>query len=308
MNSLGLYFATVMIWGSTWIAIKLQLGVVTPEASVAYRFAIAAVLLIFWALVRGKDMRYAARDHVWMAALGFFLFSSNYYVFYVASGLLTSGLVAVAFSTIVPMNIIFAALFFRIPATRRVVAGAMLGLGGLLLVFRPEIETFDLNDDGAYGLALCLFATMLASLGNMVATRNQRRGLPVLQSNAYGMMYGAIFTFGFAALGGGGFAFDPSIKYVGSLLYLAVFGSVIAFGCYLTLLGRIGAGRASYAAVLFPVVALSISVVAEDYTFSPDALIGAVLVLLGNVLMLARIEHGKNLLAFVFRRQKNSTP
>lgn len=308
MNSLSLYITTVLIWGSTWIAIKWQLGVVTPEASVAYRFAIAAAVLIIWALVRRKDMRYALRDHVWMALQGFFLFSANYYVFYVATGYLTTGLVAVAFSTIVPMNIFFAALFFRTPATLRVVVGAVLGLGGLALVFRPEIETFNLNDSGAFAMALCLFATMLASLGNMTAARNQRRGLPVLQTNAYGMMYGAGFTFLFAWAGGGGFAFDPSLKYIGSLLYLAMFGSVIAFGCYLTLLGRIGAGRAAYAAVLFPVVALSISVALEDYAFSVDALIGAGLVLTGNILVLARVEHGRNLLAFLSRRTTKSAP
>lgn len=295
MNTFALYLTTVLIWGSTWLAIKWQLGVVSPDASVAYRFLIAALILIVWAILRGKEMRYPKRDHFWIALQGLLLFSTNYYLFYVASADLTTGLVAVTFSTIVPLNILFGKLFFRTPATIRVLGGAVLGLGGLGLVFWPEIENFNMADGGARGLMICLLATTFASLGNMVSTRNQHRGLPVLQTNAYGMLYGAMFTFAFAFLSGSEFTFDPSIKYVGSLLYLALFGSVIAFGAYLTLLGRIGAGRAAYASVLFPVVALTLSVIFENYTFTPEAMIGAVLVLAGNILVLVRPEHIKGI-------------
>ncbi|MDH5772567.1 MAG: EamA family transporter [Rhodospirillaceae bacterium] len=302
MNTFVLYMTTVLIWGSTWFAIKFQLGTVSPDVSVAYRFFMAAMVLVVWAVIRGKDMRYPMREHLWIALQGLLLFSANYYVFYVASAYLTTGLVAVVFSTIVPLNIIFGRIFFKTPATFRVVGGAVLGLGGLMLVFRPEIENFNFADEGAFGLALCLFATTLASLGNMASARNQRRGLPVMQTNTYGMLYGSIFTFIFAYFSGSEFTFDPSIEYVSSLLYLTLFGSIVAFGAYLTLLGRIGAGRAAYASVLFPVVALTLSVFFEDYVFAPEAIIGAILVLGGNVLVLARVEHAKNIAAFFARK------
>jgi len=305
MNTFVLYITTVVIWGSTWLAIKFQLGTVSPDVSVAYRFLIAALVLIAWAVFRGKDMRYPVRDHLWIALQGFFLFSANYYVFYVASLDLTTGLVAVVFSTIVAMNIIFGRFFFQTPATFRVVGGVVLGLGGLMLVFRPEIENFNFADNGAFGLMLCLFATTLASLGNMASARNQRRGLPVMQTNTYGMLYGSIFMFVFAFFSGSEFTFDASFKYISSLLYLALFGSVVAFGAYLTLLGRIGAGRAAYASVLFPVVALTLSVFFEDYVFAPEAIIGAILVLSGNVLVLARVEHAKNIAAFFTQKKRN---
>jgi len=290
-NTLSLYVITVLIWGSTWYAIKLQLGVVEPHVSVAYRFAIAAVLLLAWCVVRGKDMRYVARDHVWMATQGLFLFSANYAVFYAATGLLTTGLIAVVFSTIVAWNILFGRLFFQTPVTVQMVLGALSGFGGLALVFWPEVANLTLQDEATYGLMLCIIATVLASLGNMASARNQFRGLPVLQVNAFGMAYGAVFTFLYAWASGMNFAWEGSLTYVSSLLYLAVFGSIIAFGTYLTLLGRIGAGRASYATVLFPVVALSLSVVLEDYHFTPAAIGGAVLVLLGNALVLAKPKH-----------------
>ncbi|HEY9164115.1 MAG TPA: EamA family transporter, partial [Magnetovibrio sp.] len=280
-----------LIWGSTWYAITLQLGVVDPVVSVAYRFAIAALFLLAWCWVRGKAMRYALRAHGWMALQGLFLFCANYAVFYIATGYVTSGLVAVVFSTIAAWNLLFSRLFFATPVEARVLVGAVLGIAGLSLVFWPQIEILDLHDDAALGLLLCIIATVLASFGNMASSRNQRSGLPVLQSNAFGMAYGALFTAAYAAWTGRDFLWDASASYLGSLLYLSLFGSVLAFGAYLTLLGRIGAGRAAYAAVLFPVVALSLSVALEGYAFTPLATMGAALVLGGNVLVLARVKH-----------------
>ena len=292
-NTISLYAITVLIWGSTWYAIKLQLGVVEPQLSVAYRFALAAAVLMVWCIVKGKDMRYVRRDHLWMAAQGLFLFCANYAVFYLATGLLTTGLIAVVFSTIVGWNIFFGRLFFATPITPQMVVGATTGIGGLTLVFWPEFYTLGLRDESVYGLLLCVTATVLASLGNMISARNQQRGLPVLQVNAYGMAYGAAFMFLYAWWTDLPFNWDSSAHYISSLLYLSVLGSVIAFGTYLTLLGRIGPGRAAYATVLFPVVALSLSVWLEGYVFTPVAIAGAALVLAGNILVLAKPSHLK---------------
>jgi len=288
MNTTFLYVSTVLIWGSTWYAIKMQLGVVAPEVSVAYRFAIAGTVLLAWCWVRAKPMRYSPFDHVWMAAQGFFLFCANYAIFYIATAYLTSGLVAVVFSTIVFWNILFSRLLFKTPVSSRVIAGTALGICGLAVVFWPDIASLETSAHGSLGLGLCIIATILASLGNITSGRNQKKGLPVLQTNAFGMAYGAIFTALYSFFGGLNFTWDPSPAYLGSLLYLAFFGSILAFGAYLTLLGRIGAGRAAYAAVLFPVVALTISVFLENYVFSPLAMIGVVLVLGGNILALTR--------------------
>ena len=124
----------------------------------------------------------------------FFLFCSNYAIFYVATGYLTSGLVAVVFSTVVFWNIFFARILSGTPVSARVVFSTLIGVAGLALVFWPEIA--DMQTDGSvmHGLILCVIATVLASLGNITSGRNQKQGLPVLQSNAYGMAYGAFFT------------------------------------------------------------------------------------------------------------------
>ncbi|CCG07937.1 DMT family transporter [Pararhodospirillum photometricum] len=283
-----LYITTVLIWGSTWLAIEFQLGVVDPAVSLVWRFALASGLMLVWSRFQGGWPRFSLSQHLWSAALGFCLFCANYLLFYNATGLLTSGLVAVSFSSIVVFNILFGALFFRQPLRGRVVAGAALGLGGIALIFAPELGHLSLADSALKGLLLCVAATIFASFGNLISGRNQRAGIPVLQGTAVGMGYGALFLAGMAVVMGRSFVLDLSAPYLLSLLYLAVLGSVVAFWCYLTLLGRIGADRASYASVMFPVVALALSTVFEGYQWTLEAGLGLGLVVAGNLLVLTR--------------------
>ncbi len=285
-HSVSLYFAAVFIWGSTWYAIKFQLGTVPPELSVAYRFALAALILFAWCLLRGLPMRFNRGQHLWMALQGFMLFCLNYLIFYWATAELTSGLIAVIFSTIVLMNIVNSALFFRRAVDASMVIGALVGLMGITLVFWPEVANLQQHGGALKGLLLSLLGTFIASLGNMISARNQAQRLPVIQSNAFGMAYGALILLLFAASQGVGFVYDFSLPYNLSLLYLALFGSVLAFGSYLTLLGRIGPEKAAYATVLFPLVALGISTLFENYHWSLMAAAGVLLVVLGNMLII----------------------
>lgn len=286
MRNFLFYSATVLIWGSTWIGIKMQLGVVDPMVSVAYRFTLAALLLFLWCRLTGLNMRYSLKQHLFMALQGLLLFGINYLLFYISELYVTSGLAAVLFSTILVMNVINSALFLKKPIEPKVVIAGILGLMGIVLVFRSEITTFSVENHGLLGVLLCLIATLFASLGNITSAYNQRENkLPIVQTNAYGMGYGAIALLAIAVFSGRPFTFEPTMVYVGSLLYLAVFGSIIAFGCYLALVGNIGADKAAYATLLFPLVALVISTIWEGYHWTPSAAMGIGLILGGNVLM-----------------------
>ncbi len=288
MQNLILYTLTVLIWGSTWLVITFQLGEVDPVLSVAYRFTLASLLLLGYCLLRRINLRFTLRQHLFMALQGVLLFSLNYLLVYLAELRLTSGLVAVIFSTLVFMNVLTGVLFIGTPVRLNVLLGASLGLVGISLVFLPELSAFSLQDSGFIGLLLSLAATLFASLGNIAAARNQRNSLPVLQTNAFGMGYGALLMFIFALLTGAPFSFEASPAYIASLLYLSLFGSIVAFGAYLTLLGRIGADRAGYASLLFPLVALGLSTLFEGYLWSTSALIGVLLVLSGNLITMSR--------------------
>jgi drug/metabolite transporter (DMT)-like permease len=211
-----------------------------------------------------------------------------YVLVYISEEYLTSGLVAIIFSMIIIMNVVFGAVLLRNPVRPQVLVGAVVGLAGLLLIFRPEIARFDLSSERALGLVLAFLGVVSASLGNIISARNQRHELPVVQTNAFGMAYGALIMLGFAAVRGAELTFDPSFAYVSSLIYLALFGSVIAFTSYLTLLGRIGADRAAYVTVLFPIIALILSTLFEGLRWGLPQLAGAMLVLLGNAIVLTK--------------------
>jgi len=284
-----LYGLTVLFWGTSWLAIKFQLGVVAPEVSVAYRFYLAAALALIMCAVGRRPMRYGARDHAFMALQGLCLFSTNYFLIYLGAQYLTTGLVAVVFSMVVVFNIFGNALLFGGVLEARVLAGAACGLAGMGLVFWPEIARFDAAGSGALGLGLALAGTGFASCGMLTSAWNQRRrALPVFQTNAYGMLYGAAMVTVFSLARGRPFDFDPSLAYVGSLVYLAVFATVVAFWTYLTLVGRIGPDRAGYATVLFPILALALSTVFEGFAWTAMAALGVGLVLAGNAIILTK--------------------
>lgn len=284
----GLYMTVVLIWGSTWYAISLQVGMVSPVVSLAYRFAIAAPLMFIWVLRRGQSLRFSGREHLIFAGLGLTLFCCNFVAMYYAALSVTSGLLAVVFSSASIMNIINGALWLKAPAQRRQVLGALLGVAGIGLIFKPEFGADFSAGPVLGGLGLALLGTWFFSMGNMLSAHAQRRKIPVLPATAWGMLYGTGLLILFALVLGHEFSFDPRPGYGLSLIYLAVIGSVAAFSAYLVLLGRIGPAAAAYSTVLFPVVALVISTLFEGYEWSLWAAAGLALVAAGNVIILKR--------------------
>jgi drug/metabolite transporter (DMT)-like permease len=283
--NLFLYVLTVLIWGTTWIALKLQLGIVPIPWSIAYRFALAAAVLFAWLAITGRLKRPDARAMKLVAAQGVCLFCLNFICFLHASRFIPSGLVAVLFSTATVWNAFNARVFLGRPLAPRVLAGSALGMLGLAALFWPELTRHDASPDTLTGLALGLAGTLCFSAGNMLSTRLQALGHAPVVTNAWGMLIGASVLALGCGVAGVGSAFDPSPTYVGALLYLAIPGSVIGFTAYLTLVGRLGPERAAYSTVLFPVVALNVSAWVEGYQWTAPALLGLVLVMAGNVIV-----------------------
>jgi drug/metabolite transporter (DMT)-like permease len=283
-----LYVVTVLIWGSSWLAIKYQLGSVDPMVSVAYRFLLASAISWLYCRFSGRLMRYSLRDHGFMFLQGASLFALNYWLFYLSELTLTSGLAAVIFSTIVVMNMMNGVLFLKNRLELRVVLGAGIGLFGIILVFWSEVTDFESGSENLFAVSLAVLATLLASLGNIASARNQRKGIPVVQANTFGMTYGALLMLVLSWATGREFTFEVTLPYVSSLVFLSVFASIIAFWTYLTLLGRVGVERAAYATLIFPLVALGFSTVFEDYQWTASAGIGILLILAGNLLILKR--------------------
>ncbi len=292
MSNPALFLTSALIWGSTWLAITYQLGIVAPEISVAYRFALASVCLASWCAIAGESLRFSRRNHAFLAAFGATLFGLNYVAVYWAERYVPSGLVAVVFSTIVFMNPIGAHFVFGTPLTMRTLVAAALGVAGVALLFLPELEAARHGGSAALGIAFGLGGTVIATAGNLIAVRNHKVGLATFPTTAWGMAYGTLTAAVVATVTGVPWTFDVRVGYVASLVYLAVFGSVVAFGAYLTLLKRIGAGPAAFVNVIVPVVALLLSTLFEGYRWTWVAALGVVLAVIGNWLALLPARKG----------------
>jgi drug/metabolite transporter (DMT)-like permease len=283
--NISLYLLTVLIWGTTWIALKLQLGEVAIPVSIVYRFGLAALILFAMLLISGKLQKVNRRGQLICLAQGLCLFCVNFMCFLHASQWIPSGLVAVVFSTSTLWNALNARVFFKQKIARNVLMGGALGLAGLGCLFWPELSGHSASHETLIGLGLALLGTLCFSAGNMLSSLQQRAGLRPLTTNAYGMLYGAAMLSVYCLVSGTPFGFEWNTRYIGSLLYLVIPGSVIGFTAYLTLVGRMGPERAAYCTVLFPVVALNVSAFAEGYQWTAPALMGLVLVMVGNVLV-----------------------
>jgi drug/metabolite transporter (DMT)-like permease len=175
------------------------------------------------------------------------------------------------------------------PIAWRAFWGGALGLSGICILFWHELHAFTATK-GFIGLTMALVGAYLVSVGNVVGARNAKSGLPVTQANTYGMAYGGLLTLLIHFGGGGELTIDWSLGYLGPMLYLTVFGSVVAFGCYMLLIGRIGADFAAYVTLMMPVIALILSTFFEDYRWTTNAGLGVAIVLSGNLIILTPVE------------------
>lgn len=288
MSSPVLFIIASLIWGSTFWAITLQLGHVAPAVSVAFRFFLAAAALFAVCLVRRDNLRLPWRTHRWMALQGGLTFCISYICTYESEQHIVSGLVAVMFALMVFWTPIWSRIFFGTAISGRTWAcGAVATVGVTLLFWHSIGEAWvelQGGGDGHFlaGVVLALAATMAASAGSIVVAKvkEQCSNLPVTM--AWSMLWGASMVAVWSLANGDALILPDSASYWAGLFYLSIFGSVIAFFAYFTLINRIGANKAVYIGVVTPVLSVLLSILLEDYR--PGAL-----EFLGMVLCLASV-------------------
>ncbi|HDR2793513.1 MULTISPECIES: DMT family transporter [Enterobacter] len=289
MNAL-LYGLVVVIWGTTWIAIFLQQGPVAAPVSIFWRFAVACAIMMIVLVALRRLRKLSLQDHLFCIIQGCCVFCFNFWCFYTAAAHINTGLESVIFSMAVLYNAINSFIFFGQRPPARFWTAAALGLIGIITLFWDDLLASGWSASLLTGIGLSALGTYGFSLGNMISMRHQRNGLETMTTNAWAMLYGTLVMGCIALIRGDSFAPEWTVSYIGALLYLALFGSVIAFGAYFTLVGRIGAGKAAYSTLLFPLVALSISTVYEGYVWHVNGIIGLLLILGGNMVMFTKPE------------------
>jgi drug/metabolite transporter (DMT)-like permease len=276
----------VLVWGTTWYAITLQLGDAAPEVGVALRFGLAGAVVLAMCASRGLPLRFGPRAHVLLALQGAFLYGVSYVCVYHAERHVVSGLVAVGYSASPLVGGLGARLLFGTGLAPRFVVGGVLGLAGVALIFWPEFGRAASRVGVTTGALFTVASVLLSTVGSLTASRNRENRLPFWPALGYGMLYGAAISAALALAQGRSFALPTGAGWWAALLYLSLAGAVLTFACFLTLQQRIGVGPTGSIGVMTPLLALAISMAFER--FRPDALTfaGVALAVTGNVMML----------------------
>lgn len=285
-SRIALPFATVvLIWGSTWLVIHSQFGPVSTEWSVCYRFAVGALAMFAVAVAMRVPLRIDLGGHAIAAALGLATFAINYNLVYAAELHITSGLVAVIFSLLVPLNALLARIFLKQELSRPFLLGSGVAMLGVVLLFLHEWRAVDRSPhEVTLGIALALIAVVFASVGNVLQGSQRARTIAMPTLLAWGMTWGALLDGALALIRTGLPIFDMRLTYIAGLLYLGIIASAVAFTLYFNLIRKIGAARGGYVNVMIPVIAMSFSTMFEKYVWSVEAAAGGALVLAGLVL------------------------
>jgi len=286
MSSLSLFAVCVFIWGTTWFAITAQLPVIAPEYGVAVRFGLSALALMLWCRARGLPLRFSARMHRLLAAQGLLGFFGSYVCVYQAERHVLSGIVAVGFAASPLVTLATARLLLGAPMSRRTAAGGAAGVAGVVMIFAHEFARLGEGTSALLGVGFTATAVLLSSLANMAVTVYQREGVHGWGPLAWAMGYGAAASALLGLVLGRPWGWVWSWPFLGSLAWLALAGSVLAFGAFNVLIHRIGAARAGHIGVMTPVVALLISSVFEGFHWTALTLGGVALALAGNAVAL----------------------
>jgi len=286
LKSWQLFVLAVVIWGTTWHAIVYQLHATTVEFSVALRFLMAGGLALAWGRWHSPWTRLSPKQHARLALQGLFMYSVSYLCVYHAERFVPSGVVAVGYSASALILGLASRGLWGTPLTVRFMVGAMLCIAGVGLIFWPEVVGSTRHPDAHWGLGFTAAAVLLSAVGSLIASRNGAAGVPFWPALGWGMVYGSVFSWLWVAAAGGLPAWPDDIAWWLSLTYLAVFGSVVAFACYLALQQRLGAAQAGTVGAATPVIALLVSAAFEDYSPQLLSVVGAAMALWGNALAL----------------------
>lgn len=282
------FAVATIIWGSTWLVIRGQLGVVPPTWSVCYRFLVGAVAMFVYAVATKAPLRLDWRGHAFAALIGFAQFFLNFNFVYRAEGLITSGLVAVVFALLFVPNALFGRLFLKQPVTGRFLFGSLIALIGVGLLILQEARA-----DGAsahsslIGVGLTLFGVLSASAANVLQGTGRARAMSMATMLAWGMFWGAVMNGVVAVATVGAPVIELTASYLAGMIYLGVFASAIAFTCYFGVIRAIGPARAAYSSVLTPVLAMILSTIFEHYHWTLLAVAGGVVTFVGLIVALS---------------------
>ncbi len=295
-NNTSYFLTCAIIWGLTWIAIKYQLPYVDGSAAVFYRFIFSScVMFITCYFTKISLFKFTRSQHFRFATQGLFIFCLNYLLTYWATSMATSALIALAFTSIIFLNMFGGRIFLNIPFEKKVVWGGILCLFGMAFIAWNEYLNIGLHPNSLWGFLIGLLSTLSASAGNIVSYLNKKDNIPVSANNSWAMLYGAGFSLLVCLLFGKSLHVEITSPFIISFFYLSIFGTVISFWAYFKLIENIGPAKAGFTSIASPIIALIVSTYIEDLNWSLYLALGAVFCIIGNVVALIRLPKKQSL-------------
>ena len=285
MSTILQFLLCCLVWGSTWYAITFQLGVHSLW-SVFYRFMLASVIMAFYCAFKGHWLRFTWRQHIRLFLQGSCLCGLSFYLLYESERFISSGLTAIVTTSVLYFNVLISRIWLSKPIQARVVLGGLLGSMGVCLIMLPELNLSSFQDTAVNGVLFALAGALATSLGCVCCEDNEREGLPMLPVVTLNMVYGGLSVASIALVSGIPPHFEVSIEYIGSLVYLTIFGSIVALTSYISLIRKLGADRAAFVEVVYPIFALCLSSLLEGYAWSTVSLLGGAVIAAGNIIAL----------------------
>lgn len=283
-----LYILVSLIWGTTWLVIKYQIENTSVVAGVFYRFLLASIILFILNYFLKNNLNFKIQQHKFFLLQGVFNFSINYILTYLSEKYVNSAFIALTFTTLIYFNMFGLYIFYKKKIESNAILGTLIGGVGITLIFFKQIININLNNTELFGILIGVVATLCASLGNMASLKNHQAKIPVLVFNAWAMLYGSIFSLIVGLFLRESFYFNSNFNFYASLFYLTIFGTVIAFYAYQTLIIEIGAHKAAYTSIVSPIIAVFVSMIFEKFEMTPLMITGMVLAIFGNYLVLKR--------------------
>ena len=282
------FVIATIIWGTTWIVIRDQLGTVPPTWSVAYRFAAAAATMFIYAALTKAPFRIGRHGQFFAFALGFAQFVLNFNFVYRAEAFVTSGLVAVLFALLIVPNAVLGRVFLKQPLSRQFILGSLVAVVGVGMLIAQELRADSASATATIlGVVFTVLGVLAASVANVMQGTARGMALPMASTLAWGMLWGTAINAVLALALSGAPVFEFTPTYIGGVVYLGVFASAVAFTCYFSVIRDVGPARAAYSSVLTPIIAMIISTIVEDYRWSWLAAAGGVVAMAGLLVALS---------------------
>lgn len=280
------FWICTLIWGTTWIVIRDQLGVVPPSWSIAYRFGVAALTMFAWVAIAREPLAIGRRGHAIAMIVAGAIFFGNFNFVYRSEEHITSGLVALIFALLIVPNTILSRIFLGARSTTRFFIGAAIAIGGIALLMTEEYRAAPVGGDVGLGIVLVICGVLCASIGNVIQASASAKALPTASLLAWATLWGTVFNAAYALVTVGSPVFDDRIGYWLGVIYLGVFASALAFLTYFTVIRRVGPAVAAYSGIITPVIAMLLSTLFEGYRWTVIAAAGGALALSGLVIAL----------------------